>query len=134
SRWQEALAAFVGAASLLLLGLYLVGYGLDFLQGILLLPSSTPDLFTLHSWLVYSSMIAIAGAVVCAFSGTLAAYNIVRQTAQPALHRVHALSFKLTDDVGEQLSVPFLLASPQPDLLYPPPESIAILQIGRAHV
>jgi hypothetical protein len=90
SRWQEALAAFVGAASLLLLGLYLVDYGLDFLQGILLLPSSTPDLFTLHSWLVYSSMIAIAGAVVCAFSGTLAAYNIVRQTAQPALHRVHA--------------------------------------------
>ena len=93
SRWQEALAAFAGAASLLLLGLYLVNYGLNGLQVLFQASSSlaeTTDAFTTHSWLVYSALMAIAGAMVCAFAGALAVYNTLRQTAQPVLRNAHA--------------------------------------------
>jgi hypothetical protein len=93
SRWQEALAAFAGAASLLLFGLYLVGYGLDVLQVLFQLSSASPDItgaFTSHSLLVYSTMIALAGAMVCAFSGALAVSNILRHTAQPVFRTAHA--------------------------------------------
>jgi hypothetical protein len=93
SRWQEALAAFAGAASLLLYGLYLVNYGLNGLQVLFQASASaaeTANVYTTHSWLVYSALTAMAGATVCAFAGALALYNTLRQTAQPVLRSAHA--------------------------------------------
>lgn len=93
SRWQEALAAFAGAVSLTLLGLYLVNYGLNGLQVLFQASASaveTANVYTTHSWLVYSVLMAIAGATVCAFAGALAVYSTYRKAAQTAQRSAHA--------------------------------------------
>jgi ABC-type Fe3+ transport system permease subunit len=93
SRWQEALAAFAGAASLLLLGLYLVNYGLDGFQVLFQASASTSETsgaLTTHSWLVYSALMALAGAMVCAFAGALATYSTVYQPSDHTLRAAHA--------------------------------------------
>jgi hypothetical protein len=93
SRWQEALAAFAGAASLIFFGLYLVNFGLNGVQVLFQASASAAEsanVYTTHSWLVYSALTAIAGATVCAFAGALALYSSYRKTAQPALRSAHA--------------------------------------------
>lgn len=93
SRWQEALAALGGAVALLLLGLYLVGYGLEEFRVLFQVSASAPEItsvYATHSWLVNSALMAIAGSFVCAFAGALALYRSYRQPEAPALRSVHA--------------------------------------------
>lgn len=87
ARWQEALAAFVGAGALVVFGLYTMNYGTYGFQ-VLFQTAATTDTTGaqfLHMGLVNGSLVALAGASVCLFAGLLGIYGSFRSSAQPVM-------------------------------------------------